>query len=121
VSELVKGLMHLVEEMRRKWDRIGEVEQHVQEFVKWLERCGENLLVRFAERALKNPPSGDWVSAYLEGQLKAAGESWRVIKNIFVAWLVWRGVITVYKANKLAGGAGGYYAWLKRIRELGCE
>lgn len=116
-----RGLMHMVEEMRRKWDRVAEVADYVDQFAEWLRRCGAKLLTRFAESALRNPPSGDWVSAYLEGQLKAAGESWRVIKNIFVAWLVWRGVITVYRANKLAGGAGGYYAWLKRIRELGCE
>lgn len=82
-------------------------------FKEWLMNEGFKMLKHWSEKAAKD----FWLDSntWLVAQLRAGGR--KTLKNLFVAWLVINRDISTYRANKLAGGAGGYFHWLRVMRD----
>jgi len=111
-------LVQHMEEFAREVARgeLGEYfKLHSIAFERWFKSEGVDVVLRRAMMA-KQRGAMRWidnVNVYALALIERGG--WRLVKNIFVAWLVANGYLSTYRANKLAGGAGGWYEWYKLI------
>lgn len=102
-------------ELQNNKEEISKLlEKYNDEFREWLFSRGVEIYMQFLGEARRR---GSKYRAYgVLARSYASRREFGLVKNLFVAWLVANNVISTYVANKLAGGAGGWHPWYKRIR-----
>lgn len=86
-----------------------EFKEYLPQFKKWFEKEGLKLLEKkYSKNKIPNVGYGQMIR-----------NGYRIVANMFAAWLVYNGITTTYFLikNGLVSGGESIYTWLRELRK----